>query len=135
MPRNSVYAPYRSIATQTRARPRAVARESVEPARPSGPAAAVVLAAGLASFALGLFSVLTAASSSVSSALTLSERVGDISGVTTGAAVTFAATWAVLAIAWRRADPPLARVAAAAGVLIALGLLGTFPPFFNAIGG
>ena len=29
----------------------------------------------------------------------------------------------------------LLRVAAAAGALIALGLLGTFPPFFNAIGG
>src|SRR5262245_60144011 len=100
MPRNSVYAPYRSIVTQPRARRRAVAREPVEIARPSGPAAAVVLAAGLASFALGLFSVLTAASGSVSSTLTLSERVGDISGVTTAAVVTFAATWAVLAIAW-----------------------------------
>jgi hypothetical protein len=40
----------------------------------------------------------------------------------------------VLGFAWRRADPPLERVAAAAAVLIALGLLGTFPPFFNAIG-
>ena len=40
-----------------------------ELARPSGPAAAVLLAAGLASFTLGLLSVLTAASSSVSDAL------------------------------------------------------------------
>ena len=54
-----------------------------EPARPSGPAAAVVLAAGLAWFTLGLLSVLTAASASVSDALTFSDRVGDLSGVTT----------------------------------------------------
>jgi len=43
----------------------------------------------------------------------------------------FFASWAVFAVVWRRADPSLARVAAAAGLLIALGVLGTFPPFFN----
>ena len=101
---------------------------------PSGPAAAVVLAAGVASFALGVLSMLAAASGSVSDALTLSDGVGDLSGVTTGAAVAFFASWAGLAIGWRHANPSLARVAAAAGVLIALGLLGTFPPFFNAVG-
>ena len=103
--------------------------------RPSGPAAAVVLAAGLASFALGLLSVLATASASVSSALTVSDRVGELSGVTTAAAVVFFAAWGVLAITWRHADPPLVRIAAVSAVLIALGLLGTFPPFFNALGG
>ena len=79
--------------------------------------------------------MLTASSASVSSALTLSDRVGDLSGLTTATAVVFFATWGVLAIAWRHADPPLARVTAASAVLIALGLLGTFPPLFNAVGG
>jgi hypothetical protein len=108
---------------------------ATEISRRSGPAAAVVLAAGLASFVLGLLSVLTAVSPSVSSALTLSDRVGDLSGLTTAVAVVFFAAWGVLAIMWRRADPSLVRVAAASGVLIGLGLLGTFPPFFNALGG
>jgi hypothetical protein len=120
--------------------PRAVDPDRVplaasEISRCSGPAAAVVLAAGLASFVLGLLSVLTALSPSVSSALTLSDRVGDLSGLTTAVAVVFFAAWGVLAITWRRADPSLVRVAAASGVLIGLGLLGTFPPFFNALGG
>jgi hypothetical protein len=105
-----------------------------EDVRPSGPAAAAVLAAGLGSFGLGLLSVLSAASRSASDALTLSDRVGDLSGVTTGAAVLFFAAWAVLTVRWRHADPPLVRVAAAAGVLIGLGLLGTFPPFYNLLG-
>jgi hypothetical protein len=123
-----------------RTRPRAVELDDdspavVEPVRPSGPAAAAILAAGLASFTLGLLSVLTAASASVSNAITLSDRVGDISGLTTAATVVFFMSWGVLAIAWRRADLPLVRVAAATAVLIALGLLGTFPPFFNAIAG
>jgi hypothetical protein len=103
-----------------------------EAARPSGPAAAVVLAAGLASFALGLLSVLTAASASVSEALTLSERVGDVSGLSVAVAVVFFGAWGGLLAAWHEADPPLVPVAVAAGALIGLGLLGTFPPFFNA---
>jgi hypothetical protein len=119
--------------------PRATAVDHVSPAmdeqvRPSGPAAAVMLAAGLASFTLGLLSVLTAASASISNALTLSDGVGDISGLTTAATVVFFSSWGVLAVALRRADPPLVRVAAATAALIGLGLLGTFPPFFNAIG-
>lgn len=103
-------------------------------ARSSGPAAAVLLAAGLASFTLGLLSVLSAASASVSDALTLSDRVGELSGLTTVSVVVFFGAWAVLGFAWRHADPPLERVAGVVAVLIALGLLGTFPPFFNAIG-
>lgn len=134
MPRNSVYDLPATV------EPRAVDRDDVRPApaaivRPAGPAAAVVLAAGLASFTLGLLSVLARASAPVSDALTLSDRVGDLSGLTTTASIVFVAAWAVLAIAWRRADPPLPRVAATAAVLIALGLLGTFPPFFNLVGG
>jgi hypothetical protein len=106
-----------------------------ESARRSGPAAAVILAAGLASFTLGLLSVLTAASAAVSAALTFSDSVGDLSGLTTSAALVFFAAWAALAMRWRHADPSLVRVAVVTSVLIALGLLGTFPPFFNAVGG
>ena len=83
----------------------------------------------------GLVSVLTAASSTVSDVLTLSERVGDLSGVSLLTAATFFVTWGALAVAWRKADPSLGRVAVASATLIALGLLGTFPPVFDAFGG
>ena len=133
MSRDSVYDPPMTV------NPRAVERAEAGPAdaptaRPSGPAAAVVLAAGLASFTLGLLSVLTAASASVSDALTLSDRVGDLSGLTTAATIVFFAAWALLTVLWGHANPPLGRVAAMAAVLIGLGLLGTFPPFFNLFG-
>jgi hypothetical protein len=101
--------------------------------RPSGPAAAVLLAAGFGSSALGLLSVLTAASDAVSGVLTLSDRVGDLSGVTTVAAGVFFAAWGVLAVAWRGANPPLGRIVATTAILVTLGLLGTFPPLFNAV--
>ena len=133
MSRDSVYDPPMTI------KPPTVERAEAHPAaasasRPSGPAAAVVLAAGLASFTLGTLSVLTAASDSVSDALTLSDRVGDLSGLTTAATITFFAAWAVLVVVWGHANPRLGRVAAAAAILIGLGLLGTFPPFFNLFG-
>ena len=103
--------------------------------RVSGPAAAVVLAVGLAGFVLGLLSLLTAASASVSDALTLSERVGDASGLSTVTALVFFGAWGGLFAAWRRSDPPLARVALVSAGLVAFGLVGTFPPVFNALGG
>jgi hypothetical protein len=110
------------------------ASEETELVRPSGPAAAVVVAAGLACFTLGLLSVLTAASGRVSDALTLSDGVGDVSGISIAAVAVFFGAWAALTFAWRRADPPLTAIAIASGTLIALGLLGTFPPFFNMFG-
>jgi hypothetical protein len=108
--------------------------QEASPARPAGPAAAVVLGAGLGCFTLGLLSVLTAASSTASDDLTLSNRVGDVSGISTAAAGVFFIAWAALTVAWRRADPPLLRVAAVSALLLAFGLLGTFPPFFNLFG-
>ena len=102
--------------------------------RPSGPAAAVVLAAGVACFTLGFLSVLTAASGDASDALTLSDGVGDVSGVTTATALVFFVSWGALTLVWRGANPSLARVAAFSAALIVAGLLGTFPPVFNAFG-
>ena len=110
------------------------AEAALEEERPSGPAAAVVLAAGLGCFALGLLTVLTVVSGAFSDAMTFSERVGDLSGVTTVATIVFFAAWIGLTLAWRNANPPLARIAGMAGLLIVLGLLGTFPPFYNLFG-
>jgi hypothetical protein len=122
--------------TETRTTVAAGASREGSPAAPrSGPAAAVVLAAGIACFVLGLLSVLVAASDSIADALTLSNRVGEVSGISTMTSATFFVTWGALAVVWRRVDPSLARVAAMSAVLAGLGLLGTFPPVFNAFGG
>jgi hypothetical protein len=67
----------------------------------------------------------------VSRSLTYSERVGDLSGVSTLTVVVFLATWLVLGVIWRRADPPLRTIAILTAVGTAAGLIGTFPPFFH----
>jgi hypothetical protein len=53
-------------------------------------------ASGLeACFALELLTVITGASAAISSALTLRDRVGDLSGVTTAVAAVFFAAWGI----------------------------------------
>ena len=39
-----------------------------------------------------------------------------------------------LGLYWRRSDPPLVPVAVVTAALVAVGLLGTFPPFFRLFG-
>jgi hypothetical protein len=100
--------------------------------RPSGPVAAAVLATGIGIFTLGLLTTLSEASTGVSDFLAWSDDVGPLSGKTILASVAFFASWAVLHFLWRRENRPLRPILIAAGVLVALGIVGTFPTFFEA---
>src|SRR5215216_6134681 len=98
----------------------------------NGAAAASVLAAGIGSLALGFFTVLAEASERAREALNLYDPVGPLSGKTTFAVIAWLAAWVVLHLAWRGKQVRFGRVFAFALVLIALGFIGTFPPFFEA---
>jgi len=97
-----------------------------------GPAAAVMLAAGLGIFMLGLLTTLAEASSGIADGLQWNDRVGPLSGKTIIATAVFFGTWALLSAALRRSDPPWKTVVYVTGALVALGLLMTFPTFFQA---
>ncbi|HEU0304855.1 MAG TPA: hypothetical protein VFR32_09780 [Gaiellaceae bacterium] len=102
-----------------------------EASKPFGPAAAVILATGLGSFTLGLLTTLNEASAGVHDALEWNTRVGPLSGKTSITMMVFFLSWALLSlILWRR-DPPVKLVLIVSGVLIGLGLVGTFPEFFE----
>jgi hypothetical protein len=103
-----------------------------EAARPFGPAAAVLLAAGLGAFILGLLTTLAEASTGIKDGLQWNDRVGPLSGKTIIAAAVFLGSWAFLTATLRRSDPPWKTVVYATGVLVALGFLMTFPTFFQA---
>jgi hypothetical protein len=92
----------------------------------------VLLAAGLGSFVLGLLTTLAEASTGIKDGLQWNDRVGPLAGKTIIAAAVFIGTWAVLTAALRRSDPPWKTVVYATVVLVALGLLMTFPTFFEA---
>jgi hypothetical protein len=99
---------------------------------PSGPAAALILAAGIATFCMGLVTTLGEASTGIADALQWNDRVGPLSGKTLITVIVFALAWAALTALWRRANPPLRSITTASAVLIVLGLVGTFPTFFQA---
>jgi hypothetical protein len=102
--------------------------------KPAGPAYAAILAAGLAFAVLGASTTLAEVFDGFGDWLSFSGRVGMLSGETIIAVAVYFLSWAVLAFLWRRSDPPLLPVAVVTAVLVAAGLLGTFPPFFRLFG-
>jgi hypothetical protein len=105
---------------------------AVEAELPSGPAAALVLAGGIAVLCMGIVTTLGEASTGIADALQWNDRVGPLSGKTLITVIVFAAAWAVLHGLWRRSNPPLRSTAIASAALVVLGLVGTFPTFFQA---
>jgi hypothetical protein len=108
-----------------------LARDEVT-AHPDGPLAAALLAAGIGSFALGLLTTLAEASTGFRERLILNAGVGPLSGKTVWATVIFLIAWAVLYAQMRHRDGLLRSATIAFIVLTLLGLLGTFPIFFQA---
>jgi hypothetical protein len=100
--------------------------------RPTGPVAAASLAVGIGALTLGLLTTLNEASTGVHDFLEFDEDVGPLSGKTIIAAAAYFASWAILHGLWRRQSPALRPIVIATAVLVALGILGTFPTFFQA---
>jgi hypothetical protein len=107
-------------------------RELQEIDRPTGPVAAAVLATGIGAFVLGLLTTLNEASTGIHDFLEFSTDVGPLSGKTILAAGAYFGSWAILHALWRRQNRDLRPILIAAAALIALGILGTFPIFFQA---
>jgi hypothetical protein len=109
----------------------ATAVSSGHPVRPNGPVAAVLLATGIGSLVLAVLVVWAEASESFAASLAYSDRVGPLAGKTTWAVVAFLVSWAGLHVYLRRRDVDLHKIWLITLALLALGLLGTFSPFFE----
>src|SRR6266508_1162781 len=96
-----------------------------------GPAAAAVLGAGAGAFALGLATTVSEASTTVSGWFDLYSKVGPLSGKTIFAVAVWLISWAVLHLTMRYTGRLTRTVLTITGVLIGLGVLGTFPTFFD----
>jgi len=95
---------------------------------PNGAGAAAVLAAGMGSFLLGAITVLADKWPTMRSALIFWKPTGPLSGVTTTAIALWLLAWLVLHLKWRGKNVALRPVSAIAFLLLALGVLLTFPP-------
>jgi hypothetical protein len=100
--------------------------------RPTGPVAAAALSTGIGAVVLGFLTTLNEASTAVHDFLEFDEDVGPLSGKTIIAVAAYIVSWAVLHMLWRRQSPPLRPILVVAALLVALGILGTFPTFFQA---
>ena len=102
---------------------------SSQPSPSNGPVAAAILSAGLGCFTLGVFAIVADASKPVASFFTFYLPTGPLSGVTTTAILLWLFAWFFLARFWRNKPVAIAKVNIAAVLLLALGILLTFPPF------
>lgn len=99
--------------------------------KPDGPFAAALLATGIGCFLLGLLTTLAEVSGGFRMLLNFYNPVGPLSGKTTYAVVLYAISWAVLHYVWKGRDNMVRLVLRPFVVLTLLGLLGTFPIFFE----
>jgi hypothetical protein len=97
----------------------------------NGKAAAALLAAGIGALALGLLTTLSEAISSFGTMLNWYNPVGPLSGKTTLAVIVWLISWAILGNQWKDKDVEFGKIATIALALLLLGILGTFPPFFE----
>jgi hypothetical protein len=92
----------------------------------NGAALAAFLAAGIGSFAMGLILVLN--ETGIFAPPTLYGPSGGVTGRTTLAVVVWLVAWAILHFRWKDRQLEPRRVALGTFVLIAFGILATFPP-------
>jgi hypothetical protein len=100
--------------------------------KPEGPIAAAILAAGIGALGLGILTTLAEANEGIKEFLNLYDPVGPLSGKTIGAVIIWLVAWAILHLMYRTKVVESRKELAASLVLIGLGVLGTFPIFFQA---
>ena len=88
---------------------------------------AVAVAFATAFFALGATVVLSEAIPPFKAALAINSRVGPLYGKTIVEVLVYIVAWIGLAYAWRGKSVAFGKVYAATLILLALGLVGTFP--------
>ncbi|MGH2397511.1 MAG: hypothetical protein ACRDFW_11110 [bacterium] len=98
----------------------------------NGVAAAAILAAGAGVFAIGLMTTLAEISSGLRSALIWWNPAGPLTGKTGVGIIVWLVAWVTLHSMYKNRSANFDRVMLWASILILLGFLGTFPPFFEA---
>jgi hypothetical protein len=101
------------------------------PDRGFGPVAAVFLSAGIATVVLGILTTLSEASEGIKGALEWSASVGSLSGKTIISSGVFFLGWAILHLALRDKHLEPRKVFTWTVVLVAIGIVLTFPTFFQ----
>jgi len=97
----------------------------------NGLPAAAMLAAGIGSLTLGLMTTLAENISVIGNLLNFYNPVGALTGKTLVAIAVWLISWGVLAGKWRGQSVNFGKIYKSTLILVALGVVGTFPPFFD----
>src|SRR5512141_1166988 len=111
-----------------------MATTSMKPATtelPNGPAAAALLAGGIGASAFGVITLFSEVSAAFGKSLNWYNPVGPLSGKSILGTLAFFVSWTLLAYLWKRKETNFNRVATIALILLAVGLITTFPPFWH----
>ncbi len=99
-----------------------------ETTKPNGPVAAVLLAGGIGSAVLGLATFGVELSDAFKTAMNWYKPVGPLMGKSTLGILAFFLSWVILNYLWKGKETDFTRIATIAMVLVAIGLVLTFPP-------
>jgi hypothetical protein len=100
----------------------------------NGAIVAAMLAAGIGCLVLGLTTSLAQGSKAIGGLLNFYDPVGPLGGKTIVAVVVWLVAWGVLASKWKDRSADFGKMYKVTLILVGLGLLGTFPPFFDILG-
>jgi hypothetical protein len=108
-----------------------IAKETNE--KVNGPVSAALLAGGIGSAAMGLITLIYEINdkSAFAKSMTWSKAVGGLSGKSMWAIIIFFVSWAILHFVWKDKETNFTRISSIAIALLMVGLLGTFPPFWE----
>jgi hypothetical protein len=108
-----------------------LAEEPAEELEPNGGIVAAIVAAGVGCAALGVCTVVAAAVSGFADFLTLYAPSGPLTGEATVAALIYLIAWVNLHAHLRDRELSLFKGFLVAMALLGIGLIGTFPPFYQ----
>ena len=97
----------------------------------NGSIVAAMLAAGIGCFVYGLL-ICLAEIKPIGGILNLYDPVGPLSGKTIGAVVVWLIAWGILASKWKDQSLEFGKKYKVTLILVALGILGSFPVIFQA---
>lgn len=96
-----------------------------------GAIAAALISSGIGCFVIGVMTTAAEASNKVASILNWWGPVGPLSGKTGIGLIAWLASWVILHLLWKEHESSLGKALTVSLILIGLGFLLTFPPFFD----
>jgi hypothetical protein len=96
-----------------------------------GVASAAFVSSGIGCLIIGLMVTGAEMSAGLRTALTWSNAVGPLSGKTGVGVIAWLISWAILHSMWKDKEMEFGKVFTVTLILVALGFLLTFPPFFG----